>query len=146
MGFIGVLIDLDLLESVDRVVDEVIVLIDNCLYGIFNNVGFGMYGFFFIISRAQMEQQFFVNFFGVYQFIMRLLFAMLSYGEGRIVMILSVMGLIFTSGRGVYAVSKYALEAWLDVLRMELRYSGIKVSLIEFGFIRIRFIDNVNQT
>lgn len=75
---------------------------------------------------------------------MRLLFAMLSYGEGRIVMILSVMGLIFTSGRGVYAVSKYALEAWLDVLRMELRYSGIKVSLIEFGFIRIRFIDNVN--
>lgn len=50
MGFIGVLIDLDLLESVDCVVDEVIVLIDNCLYGIFNNVGFGMYGFFFIIS------------------------------------------------------------------------------------------------
>lgn len=58
----------------------------------------------------------------------------------------SVMGLISTPGRGAYAASKYALEAWSDALRMELRYSGIKVSLIEPGPIRTRFTDNVNQT
>lgn len=44
MGFTGVLIDLDSPESVDRAADEVIALTDNCLYGIFNNAGFGMYG------------------------------------------------------------------------------------------------------
>ena len=43
MGFTGVLIDLDSPESVDRAADEVIALTDNCLYGIFNNAGFGMY-------------------------------------------------------------------------------------------------------
>ena len=56
------------------------------------------------------------------------------------------MGLISTPGRGAYAASKYALEAWSDALRMELRHSGIKVSLIEPGPIRTRFTDNVNQT
>ena len=130
MGFTGVLIDLDSPESVDRAADEVIALTDNCLYGIFNNAGFGMYGPLSTISRAQMEQQFSANFFG----------------EGRIVMTSSVMGLISTPGRGAYAASKYALEAWSDALRMELRHSGIKVSLIEPGPIRTRFTDNVNQT
>ena len=46
--------------------------------------------------------------------------AMLPHGEGRIVMTSSVMGLISTPGRGAYAASKYALEAWSDALRMEL--------------------------
>lgn len=62
MGFTGVLIDLDSPESVDRAADEVIALTDNCLYGIFNNAGFGMYGPLSTISRAQMEQQFSANF------------------------------------------------------------------------------------
>ncbi len=64
MGFTGVLIDLDSPECVDRAADEVIALTDNCLYGIFNNAGFGMYGPLSTISRAQMEQQFSANFFG----------------------------------------------------------------------------------
>ena len=51
MGFTGVLIDLDSPESVDRAADEVIALTDNCLYGIFNNAGFGMYGPLSTISR-----------------------------------------------------------------------------------------------
>lgn len=74
--------------------------------------------------------------FGAHQLTMRLLPAMLPHGEGRIVMTSSVMGLISTPGRGAYAASKYALEAWSDALRMELRHSGIKVSLIEPGPIR----------
>lgn len=77
---------------------------------------------------------------------MLLLPAMQPHGEGRIVMTSSVMGLISSPGRGAYAASKYALEAWSDALRMELRHSGIKVSLIEPGPIRTRFTNNVNQT
>lgn len=76
---------------------------------------------------------------------MCLFFVMLLYGEGCIVMILLVMGLIFISGCGVYVVSKYVFEVWFDVLCMELWYIGIKVSLIELGLICICFIDNVNQ-
>lgn len=145
MGFTGVLIDLDSPESVDRAADEVIALTDNCLYGIFNNAGFGMYGPF-PPSAVRRWNSSFPPTFGAHQLTMRLLPAMLPHGEGRIVMTSSVMGLISTPGRGAYAASKYALEAWSDALRMELRHSGIKVSLIEPGPIRTRFTDNVNQT
>jgi hypothetical protein len=145
-GFTGVLLDLDDAASVDRAADEVIALSGNRLYGLFNNAGYGVYGSLDAISREQLEQQFSSNFFGTHQLTLRLLPAMLPHGEGRIVMTSSVMGLISTPGRGAYAASKYALEAWSDALRMELRHTGIKVSLIEPGPIRTRFTDNVNQT
>lgn len=70
---------------------------------------------------------------------------MLPHGEGRIIQTSSVMGLISTPGRGAYAASKYAVEAWSDALRMELASTGIKVSLIEPGPIKTRFTENVNQ-
>ena len=146
MGFTSVLLDLDSPESVERAADEVLALTGNRLYGLFNNAGYGLYGPLNTISREQLEQQFSSNFFGVHQLTMRLLPAMLPHGEGRIVMTSSVMGLIASPGRGAYAASKYALEAWSDALRMELRHSGIQVSLIEPGPIRTRFTDNVNQT
>ncbi|KFC08727.1 putative NAD(P)-dependent oxidoreductase [Trabulsiella guamensis ATCC 49490] len=145
-GLTGIQLDLDSPESVDRAADEVLALTNNRLYGIFNNAGYGVYGLLTTISRTQMEQQFSANVFGAHQLTMRLLPAMVPYGEGRIVMTSSVMGLISTPGRGAYAASKYALEAWSDALRMELRHSGIKVSLIEPGPIRTRFFENVNQT
>lgn len=145
-GFTGILLDLDDPASVDRAADEVIALTNNRLYGLFNNAGYGVYGPLETISRQQLEQQFSSNFFGPHQLTMRLLPAMTPHGEGRIVMTSSVMGLISTPGRGAYAASKYALEAWSDALRMELRHSGVKVSLIEPGPIRTRFTDNVNQT
>ncbi|MCK1967127.1 SDR family oxidoreductase [Franconibacter pulveris 1160] len=145
-GFTGVLLDLDSPASVEAAAAEVIRLTNNRLYGIFNNGGFGVYGPLTTISREQMEQQFATNFFGAHQLTMLLLPAMLPHQEGRIVNTSSVMGLISTPGRGAYAASKYALEAWSDALRMELRHSGIKVSLIEPGPIRTRFTDNVNQT
>ncbi|MTH44791.1 SDR family oxidoreductase [Escherichia alba] len=145
-GFTGVQLDLDSPESVDRAADEVIALTGNRLYGIFNNAGYGVYGPLTAVSRRQMEQQFSSNFFGTHQLTLRLLPAMLPHGEGRIVMTSSVMGLIATPGRGAYAASKHALEAWSDALRMELRHSGIRVSLIEPGPIRTRFTQNVNQT
>ncbi len=145
-GFTGILLDLDDAQSVTRAAAEIIALTNNRLYGLFNNAGYGVYGPLETISRTQLEQQFSSNFFGTHQLTMLLLPAMLPHDEGRIVMTSSVMGLISTPGRGAYAASKYALEAWSDALRMELRHTGIKVSLIEPGPIRTRFTDNVNQT
>lgn len=145
-GFTGVLLDLDSEQSVQRAAEEVIALTGNRLFGLFNNGGYGVYGPLQTLSREQMEQQFSTNLFGTHQLTMLLLPAMLPHREGRIVMTSSVMGLIATPGRGAYAASKYALEAWSDTLRMELHHSGIKVSLIEPGPISTQFTENVNQT
>lgn len=145
LGLEGIALDLDDPDSVDAAAEQVIALIGNRLYGLFNNAGYGVYDPLNTISRQQLEQQFSSNLFGTHQLTQRLLPAMLPHGEGRIIQTSSVMGFVATPGRGAYAASKYALEAWSDTLRMELHGSGLLVSLIEPGSIATRFTDNVSQ-
>ena len=146
LGFDTVALDLDDSNSIDAAADEVLSLCRGHLYGLFNNAGFGVYGALSSVTRQQLENQFSTNFFGVHQLTLRLLPAMLAHNEGRIIQTSSVMGIISTPGRGAYAASKYALEAWSDALRLELKGSGIKVSLIEPGPIHTAFTQNVAQT
>ncbi|WP_127959949.1 SDR family oxidoreductase [Serratia microhaemolytica] len=145
LGLEGIELDLDDSASVQRAAEEVIKRTDGRLYGLFNNAGFGVYGRLQDISRQQLEQQFSSNLFGTHQLTQLLLPAMLPHGEGRIIQTSSVMGLIATPGRGAYAASKFALEAWSDSLRMELHATGIQVSLIEPGPLATEFTNNVNQ-
>ena len=146
LGFVGVQLDLDDAASVDAAADRVLELCGGCLHGLFNNGGFGQYGPLSSISRQQLEKQFSTNLFGTHQLTMRLLPALQASGDGRIVNTSSVLGLISTPGRGAYAASKWALEAWSDALRLEVRASGVRVSLIEPGPIQTRFTDNVQQS
>ena len=145
LGFTGIELDLNDSQSVERAAAEILILSDNRIFGLFNNGGYGVYGPLESITRQQMEQQFATNLFGTHQLTTLLLPALRASGSARIVNTSSVMGLISTPGRGAYAASKYALEAWSDALRMELHRSGIRVSLIEPGPIKTRFTDNVRQ-
>ncbi|WP_428945473.1 SDR family oxidoreductase [Pantoea sp. FN060301] len=145
LGFTGVELDLNDSASVTKAAATIISLCDNRLYGLFNNGGYGVYGLLASVSREQMEQQFATNLFGTHQLTILLLPALRAGGGARIINTSSVLGLISTPGRGAYAASKYALEAWSDALRMELHGSGIRVSLIEPGPIKTRFTDNVRQ-
>ncbi len=146
LGFTGIELDLNDSESVERAAARIIELSENRIYALFNNGGYGVYGPLTSLSRQQMEEQFATNLFGTHQLTVLLLPALRASGEARIVNTSSIMGLIATPGRGAYAASKYALEAWSDTLRMELHGSGIRISLIEPGPIKTRFTENVNQT
>lgn len=145
-GFETVLLDLDDPDSVTQAAQEVLTLSEGKLYALFNNAGFGVYGRLNTISRAQLESQFSTNFFGVHQLTQLLLPAMLEQNEGRIIQTSSIVGIVATPGRGAYSASKYALEAWSDVLRLELVRTNIKVCLIEPGPLKTYFSNNVNQT
>ena len=140
LGFTGIALDLDDPASVDAAAEKVIALTGNCLHGLFNNGGYGQYGPLSSVSRQQLERQFSTNLFGTHQLTLRLLPALQNSGDGRIINTSSVLGLIATPGRGAYAASKWALEAWSDALRMEVRESGVRA-----GPISTRFTDNVHQ-
>lgn len=144
-GFETVLLDLDDPDSVNLAAKEVLAMTGGQLYALFNNAGFGVYGRLTTISREQLESQFSTNFFGVHQLTQLLLPAMLVENKGRIIQTSSIVGIIATPGRGAYSASKYALEAWSDVLRLELANTNIKVSLIEPGPLKTYFSNNVNQ-
>lgn len=66
----------------------------------------------------------------------------LRASKGRVIAISSTAGLIALPFVGGYAVSKFALEAVMDVIRRETYGQGIKFSLVEPGWIRTSMASN----
>jgi NAD(P)-dependent dehydrogenase (short-subunit alcohol dehydrogenase family) len=67
---------------------------------------------------------------------------MRAQGHGRIVNCSSVLGLVAGPWRGAYVATKFAMEGLTDVLRIEMRGTGIDVILIEPGPITSRIRQN----
>ena len=82
------------------------------------------------------------NLLGPHDLTRRVIPAMRAAGRGRIVNCSSVLGVVAIPWRGAYNATKFALEGLTDTLRMELRGSGIRVSLIEPGPIATRIRAN----
>jgi NAD(P)-dependent dehydrogenase (short-subunit alcohol dehydrogenase family) len=83
------------------------------------------------LPSQAIERQFATNVFGALSVARALVPRMRERGSGRIINISSVLGRFTLPGFGVYAASKYALEAVSDALRIELAPDGIDVVLIE---------------
>lgn len=112
------------------------------LDAIFNNAAFGQPGAVEDITPAVLREQFEVNLIGTHDLTRRVIPAMRRNGHGRIVQCSSVLGMIAAPYRGAYCASKFALEALADAMRAELARTGVRVSLIEPGPIRSRFVLN----
>ena len=109
------------------------------LDALFNNGAYGQPGAVEDLTLDALRAQFEANFFGWHDLTRRVLPAMRAQGSGRIVLNSSVLGLVALKWRGAYNASKFAVEGLFDTLRLELRGSGIHVSLIEPGPIRTGF-------
>lgn len=107
-----------------------------------NNAGYGQVGALEDISRETLRQQFETNVFGLMELSALAIPVMRQQGQGRIINISSILGIISMPFRGAYNASKYAVEGISDTLRLELKSSGINVITIEPGPIESRFRDN----
>ncbi|CAM2868334.1 SDR family NAD(P)-dependent oxidoreductase [Legionella worsleiensis] len=107
-----------------------------------NNAGYGQAGALEDISRAVIRQQFETNVFGLVELTNLAVPVMRKQGQGRIINISSILGIVSMPMRGAYNASKYAVEGISDTLRLELHSSGINVITIEPGPIESRFRDN----
>jgi NAD(P)-dependent dehydrogenase (short-subunit alcohol dehydrogenase family) len=101
-----------------------------------NNAGFMAFGESEATSPEQAREQFETNLFGPMRLINAVLPAMRRQGQGRIVNLSSLVGLVGVPLLPVYTASKFALEGYSESLRYELRDFGIWVSLIEPGWVR----------
>ena len=109
---------------------------------LFNNGAFAMPGAIEDIPTEAFRALFEANFFGWHELIRLAVPAMRAKGGGRIVQCSSVLGFAALRFRAPYIASKFAVEGYTDVLRMELRGTGIDVVLIEPGPIRTRLREN----
>ena len=98
-----------------------------------NNAGLGYAGALEDTSVDEARRQFETNFFGVHRVCRAVLPRMRERRAGRIVNMSSLGGLVTVPFQGMYCASKYALEAYTQALRMEVRPFGIHVSMIEPG-------------
>lgn len=94
------------------------------------------------VPVAAMRAIFEANFFGWHELTRHVVPVMRGQGAGRIVFCSSILGFIPAKYRGAYIATKHAVEGYADTLRLELRGTGIAVSLLEPGPIDTPFRAN----
>lgn len=144
-GLESVVLDLDDPESIDGGLKATLAITGGGLDALFNNGAYGQPGAVEDLTRETLRAQFETNLFGWHELTCRVIPIMRAQGHGRIVQNSSVLGLVTMPFRGAYSASKFALEGLTDTLRLELRGSGIHVSLIEPGPILSRFRENAHR-
>lgn len=140
LGVSAIPLELSETLSIAACAERALELADGRIDVLFNNAAYGQLGAVEDLPASVLRQQFEVNVIGGHDLTCRLLPQMRALRAGRIVQCSSVLGLVSAPYRGAYCASKFALEALTDSLRLELRDSGISVSLIEPGPIRTRFL------
>ena len=130
---IPVIIDVTKADSI-KAAFETVQMIQGSegLAGLVNNAGIVKYGPWEFIKLEELRLQMEVNFIGQVA-VTQAFLPLLCKQCGRIVNISSVSGRAAMPFLGPYAVSKAALEAYSDSLRLELRRWGIYVSIIQPG-------------
>jgi NAD(P)-dependent dehydrogenase (short-subunit alcohol dehydrogenase family) len=141
LGIESVYLDYAEPDSIAAAADHVLAATDGALTALFNNGAYGQAGAIEDLPTEALRAQFETNVFGWHDLTRRVIAPMRARNEGRIVQCSSVLGLLAAPYRGAYCASKFAIEALTDTLRIELKGTGIHVSLIEPGPIRTRFIE-----
>ena len=100
------------------------------------NAGYALTGAAEETTLAEAKAQFETNFFGTVRVVNAALPAMRTARAGKIILIGSLAGLVATPFSAFYSATKYALEGYAEALWHELRPFGIKVTLVEPGFVR----------
>jgi len=141
-GFTSLPLDLDSSGSIRAAVETVLDRTQGRLYALINNGAYGQPGAVEDLSRTVLRAQFETNLFGTQELTNLVIPAMRAQGEGRIIQMSSMLGIVCLAYRGAYNATKFALEALSDTMRLELRDTDIYVSLIEPGPIESRFRAN----
>lgn len=98
-----------------------------------NNAGFVMAGFAEDLRLEELREQFETNFFGTVALTLAVLPQMREREAGHIIMVSSASGLSGQPVASAYSASKFALEGWSEVLRLETASLGVRVVLVEPG-------------
>ena len=145
-----ILLDVTNTEQIAQAVETISSFVgDRGLYGLFNNAGItpqkGSDGTSVEhIAMDQVRRVFDVNYFGLLQ-VTKAFLPLIRRRRGRIINNTSVAGLFAGPFQSAYASSKFAVEALSDSLRREVDPFGVRVSILEPGYIKTPLMDVIKQ-
>ena len=108
-----------------------------------NNAGFGFYGSVENTPASIVQEMFDLNFQAPLVACQLAIPIMRTQGRGHIINVSSVAGKRGLPLSGIYCATKFALNGISEALRLELKDSGIDVSLINPAATQTEFADNV---
>lgn len=141
-GFEAPRIDYEDSASIHAALDEVLAATGGRLDAVFHNGAYAIPGPVEDLPTDALRAIFEANLFGWHTLTRAVLPVMRAQGHGRLVMNSSVLGFIPAPWRGGYNATKHALEGLTATLRVEMRGTGIHVSLIQPGPIDTDFRKN----
>lgn len=105
-----------------------------------NNAGYGFLAAVEEVTDADARQMFDVQIFGVWNVLRAVLPQMRARRTGHIINVSSILGLTSFPGWGLYCAGKYALEGMTESLAAEVDGDGVRVTLVEPGYMRTDFL------
>ena len=126
--------DISVKNAIDHIVSEagrIDILV--------NNAGYGLVGALEDLSMEEIKSQYETNLFGLIRVIHAVLPTMRKQRSGRIINISSGAGIFGYPGGSAYVSTKFAVEGLSESIAYELESFGIKVILIEPGFVKTNF-------
>ena len=140
-GLIPVRLDVRDAESIEEAVGSISsALGDSALFGLVNNAGVSAWGPLEFLELSEIQAVLDVNLLGPVRMVQALL-PKLRQSSGRIINIGSGEAFLATAINSAYCMSKHALEAFSDSLRMELAPLGVRVVLVEPGGTKTRIFE-----
>ncbi|RKH21804.1 SDR family NAD(P)-dependent oxidoreductase [Corallococcus praedator] len=111
-----------------------------------NNAGFGLLGGVEESSAEEIEKLYRTNVFGLLAVTRAVLPVMRQQRSGHVINLSSVGGYRAGAGFGVYCSTKFAVEGLSEALHEELAPLGIHVTVVEPGYFRTDFLDEMSLT
>jgi NAD(P)-dependent dehydrogenase (short-subunit alcohol dehydrogenase family) len=109
-----------------------------------NNAGYGFLAAVEEVTDTQVRDMFDVQIFGVWNVLRATLPVFRQAGSGHVINVSSIVGLVAFPGWGLYAAGKFALEGLSASLAGEVAHLGIKVNIVEPGYMRTDFLKPVS--
>lgn len=109
---------------------------------VFNNAGYGHVGSIEELTDEELRQQIDVNLFGVINVTRAVLPHLRGRRSGHLVQMSSLNGIEGLPGASYYVASKFGIEGFSETLATEVAHLGIKVTIVEPGPFRTRFLND----
>jgi len=137
--FLPLVVDVNNPDCIDESVQQTLAAFGR-IDVVVNNAGYGMTGTVEEITEQEIRDIFDVNVFAAINVVKKILPVLRKQRSGYIINIGSVAGFVGAPGWAVYSATKAALAAFSEVLALDLKEFGIKVTVVEPSAFRTGFL------